>query len=156
MARNSLAVPHELYDGALVLWLLPYSSYRTGMVMNRFAEIVPQHEEPDEQGKPRMVWDNTGNVFVLLEGHLLDLEVKDDQRLEVRMWGAYWSARNGDLAHNWEEFQTVNTRRMNDDFIDAYNATRDTSYAASPDLKQPPEGADPNASSATKKPKGGS
>jgi len=156
MARNSLAVPYELYDGEAVLWLLPYSSYRSGMVMNQFAVLVPQHEEPDADGTPRKVWDSTGNVFVLMEGHLLDVEVREGARLAARAWGAYWASRNGDLAHNWEAFQTVATKTMNDDFIDAFNATRDTAFAAEPDLQEPPKGADPNGSRATRKRKAAS
>lgn len=156
MSRKDLAVPVDLYDGAMTLWVMPYVSAMNNIVQRQFEKIVPSEIALDDKGNSRHVdWTWIEAAFVMIEGNVVDAAFNHDKPpLAARAWNAYWSERNGDLEYNWQAFVGVATEDMTNGFWTAYaEAKRIGGLADAPDLQAPPKDADPNASGATKKPK---
>lgn len=156
MSRKDLAVPVDLYDGAMTLWVMPYVSAMNNIVQRKFERIVPGGGGEQADGTvqhPDWTW--LERAFVMIEGNVVDaLFNRDKLPLPARMWQAYWSERNGDLVHNWDAFAGVAAQEMTDGFWLAYKqAQADQGLKGDEDLRQPEDNADPNDGSVTKKPK---
>ena len=156
MARKDLAVPVDLYDGSMTLWVMPYVSAMNNIVQRQFEQIVPGggEEQPDGSVEhPNWTW--LERAFVMIEGNTVDAVFNsDDPPMPARIWQAYWSERNHSLEHNWNTFIGVAAQDMTNGFWQAYyEAQAGLGLQGNPDLQEPEEDADPNAASATKQPK---
>ncbi len=146
--RSPLAVPFELYDGEVVLWLMPFTTYKNNVVQSQFERIVPRSKKYGVKNKDGVFepgWDEYGNCFVMLEGNVVDAEFKESLRPRASVWQAFWQARTGDLEARWNAYTAVATLWFNSDFWEAYRGTRDATFDADDAIKQPDEDADPKS-----------
>lgn len=157
MSRKDLAIPVDLYDGAMTLWVMPYVSAMNNIVQRQFEKIVPGGGEVKEDGTvthPNWTW--LERAFVMIEGNAVDAAFNREKLpLPARIWNAYWSERNGSLEHNWEVFVGVAVEDMTQGFWLAYEEAKTRGGLADAAELQKPEDndTDPNADGATKKPK---
>lgn len=135
MARNPLAVPYKLYDGAVTLWYLPYTTVFTQVAQDNFKLVTPAKK-----------WQEYETCFVMLESFVIDAEFAAELPPKARAWQAYWSCRTSEVGskENWRTFAQCAASFFSKDFWEGYNATRDASFAANEDLQPPAEGASPN------------
>lgn len=130
MTRSPLAVSYSLYDGAVVFWYMPYTTYLNNVVQRKFETIIPSDQ-----------WGEYERLFVMFEANVVDAEFSGGQ-VDARAlaWQAYWQSRDGDLEHHWNAFVANAALFMSLDFWTGWNATRDRTFDGDGALAQ---GADP-------------
>ena len=121
---RAIANSHQLYDGAVTVWMLPITTLRLSLAINKAYEFFGISAEK---------WATTASdaqtMFYLAEGHMGDLEVQnvaDDNPLthEINGLGNYWDNRNGDFGNNWEWFISCVTDAGVYQLYEAYKETR--------------------------------
>lgn len=133
MNLKDLAVPASPVDG-LTLWWMPYPTLKSQALLSEFGKLVPMER-----------WGTGENMFILAEGLLVAAAADETAAAYARGIAAYVAERTSDLSVNYALFQSVASNRAITTLLDAYNETRDHSYAGDLTLVLTGDAPDPEA-----------
>jgi len=141
---------HSLADGAVTLWLIPYTTLEVSQKADDFLRLFPdinldeaweadKSAEPDEAGNyPLLNLEATiAETFILIDTltKVAEFTFAEDTPLAIRGVADYWRSRNGDIANNWQVFKECLTAEMAAQLYSAFRATRDTTGTIAPEAE---------------------
>jgi len=170
---RDVAVPYEALDGKVTFWMLPYTNTECDITLDKLARLDPPekwvHSETGEETytdplpnptddaviaeqikaskwERVSLWGNAHSIFWGVVPLTIEIEFHGKGlSAPVKGLKAFWQGRNGSVQHNWELFRQVIGGKVGTAWLEAYGATRDTSYDGPEELQhEPGENADPN------------
>ena len=137
---NLKDITRQHIAGGLIFHMIPYHTIRVSSAVKRMEALAGKADG----------WTLAENVYALCDPLTVEIECTDDATPQERGLAIYFHSRNGDFAANWEHYQDALSGEMMSVWLAAYDATRDKTLDAPPELQNPPgEDADPEAFAAT-------
>lgn len=119
---RALAVPHALYGGQVVLYMLPYRALAVDVVI----ETLNPDGDALDTGRTLFALCDTLTVAA-------DFQLADDAPPALRAFEVYWQTRPADVGERWALFKQLLDTEVVNAWWDAYNATRAGARAAEED-----------------------
>lgn len=122
--------------------MIPFRSARLDMLISTLDRRIPKDEQYPYH-----------NVYLMIEGCTAQIRFGDDLPIEWQGLQSYWQSRTRDAVANYDLFWNCITSEIMWQWWQAYEATRDISIAAPPEVStEAGESADPNSESNGSKP----
>lgn len=145
-------------DGALTLWMLPFTSIRSTVRISELNALEPQYiwrhrdsgeeltvapaewldavkEAEDLDIEPQTPWERVymwreeHSCFAVCEPAIIDVEIAPDAPADVRALGLYWVNRAGSARADWPLFNQLMSPNTIGLLFAAYADTRDQTMA---------------------------
>lgn len=134
---KQLAIPFDLYDGQMTMYVLPYGTLLVNKVIGGFDAFLPTEQR-----------DSFDWALIKLESFVVDIEFHGKKLApKVRGWQVYWQAAQDcpDYPDKHQLFREIAGIHFVADVNLAFNQTRDASLDAPGDLQTPAEDAAPQS-----------
>lgn len=129
---------HKAPDADITFVMIPFRTVKADMLIH----ALDKHISEDNRQAYH-------NIYLTIEASTADIRfgAADTLSLEWQGLQAYWQGRGRDVLANYDLFWNCVTSNVMWEWFQAYEATRDISIAAPPDVSEVASGTDPNPTS---------
>ena len=115
MNLRDLAKSVDILEGAVTVWMMPYSTPKSELVRE---QIIDMYANSDD-------YSNHQAMFAFSQAYTVDMDFHNTDNAYSRALKTYWDNRSESLEETYELFETVIGYELITVLIDAYQTTRE-------------------------------